>query len=266
MALTRKDFGDNPHAGANRNNAASRGWGRGWPNCSSSKMRIAAGGGVRITVRQEIVELVETLLDATAAMGYRLIPGQCWGYACRAIRGSNVASNHSWGLAVDINSLANPMQTRFKTDIPPRVVKMWEACGFYWGGRYVNRPDAMHFERLGTPDDVAADLKKAKGFLAAARGETKPAPKPEPDKPTSTKDVKLGDRVLRLGMSGADVALLQRFLGRDAEGNRLVADGQYGPKTQAAVRAYQKMRGLAVDGIAGPKTLGPIIEAVGGKS
>lgn len=178
-SFSRAAYGSNPHAGANRNNASARGWGPGWPNCQSSKMATAAGGGVRVTVRREVVDLVATLLDATAAMGYKPRPGQCWGFACRAIRGASSPSNHSWGLAVDVNSLTNPMQATFKSDIPPAVVRMWEDCGWYWGGRYGSRPDAMHFEYLGKPADVARHLAKAKAFLATAKGE-KPSPTPDP--------------------------------------------------------------------------------------
>jgi peptidoglycan DL-endopeptidase CwlO len=44
---------------------------------------------------------------------------------------------------------------------------------------------------------------------------------------------------------------LQRILG-------VAADGEYGPITRAAVRRYQQARGLLVDGIAGPQTLGAL--------
>jgi peptidoglycan hydrolase-like protein with peptidoglycan-binding domain len=44
---------------------------------------------------------------------------------------------------------------------------------------------------------------------------------------------------------------LQRLLG-------VAADGEYGPITRAAVRRYQQARGLLVDGIAGPQTLGAL--------
>jgi len=44
-------------------------------------------------------------------------------------------------------------------------------------------------------------------------------------------------------------AALQRLLG-------IASDGEYGPITRAAVRDYQASRGLLVDGIAGPQTLG----------
>lgn len=53
---------------------------------------------------------------------------------------------------------------------------------------------------------------------------------------------------LKLGSKGSEVVALQKFLG-------LKADGDFGPKTDAAVKRWQKNNGLAVDGIVGPKTL-----------
>lgn len=53
---------------------------------------------------------------------------------------------------------------------------------------------------------------------------------------------------LRVGSKGAWVKSLQSKL-------KVVADGAFGPKTQAAVKAYQKSKGLKQDGVAGPLTL-----------
>jgi hypothetical protein len=162
------DYGPDPHAGANRNNAAARGWGSGWPNCDRAKQVKVKKAGVMVVVRREIAELVAVLFEATEKRySYDIKSGQTWGFACRPIRGSTTtASNHSWGLAVDINSLANPMGAPFRSDMPPSMVRMWEACGFYWGGRYTARPDAMHYEYIFRAADVPGHLRKAKAFLA----------------------------------------------------------------------------------------------------
>lgn len=57
---------------------------------------------------------------------------------------------------------------------------------------------------------------------------------------------------LRLGATGADVAVLQRRL--NAQGAQITVDHVFGPATDAAVRAFQRSHGLIVDGIAGPRT------------
>ena len=57
---------------------------------------------------------------------------------------------------------------------------------------------------------------------------------------------------LRLGASGDDVRYLQTLL--RAVGEPLTVDGQFGPKTEQAVKDFQRIYGLAVDGVVGPKT------------
>ncbi|WP_329105526.1 peptidoglycan-binding protein [Micromonospora sp. NBC_01699] len=66
----------------------------------------------------------------------------------------------------------------------------------------------------------------------------------------------LGGRALKQGATGSDVRELQRLL--TAQGYKLDQDGEFGPKTLAAVKAFQKNRKLAVDGQAGPKTIGAL--------
>jgi len=57
---------------------------------------------------------------------------------------------------------------------------------------------------------------------------------------------------LRYGSRGDEVKNLQNALNQ--AGYQLDVDGQYGQKTQAAVRDYQQKNGLAVDGVAGDNT------------
>ena len=54
------------------------------------------------------------------------------------------------------------------------------------------------------------------------------------------------------GSTGPAVEQLQIAL--VALGYPLVVDGEYGPRTEAAVRDFQQRNGLEVDGIAGPDT------------
>ena len=67
-----------------------------------------------------------------------------------------------------------------------------------------------------------------------------------------------GARTLKSGMAGNDVWVLQNRLNGAARkyANALgsSADGQFGPKTQAAVKLFQKDFGLGEDGIVGPMT------------
>lgn len=63
----------------------------------------------------------------------------------------------------------------------------------------------------------------------------------------------LGARPLGRGDAGGDVADLQARLMQEP-GIVLEIDGQFGPLTEAAVRAFQRAHGLAADGIAGART------------
>lgn len=58
--------------------------------------------------------------------------------------------------------------------------------------------------------------------------------------------------MLRLGSRGDEVRELQTLLVR--AGVAVTVDGDYGPATRDAVKAFQKASGLTVDGVAGPAT------------
>lgn len=73
-----------------------------------------------------------------------------WGYACRAKTGGTSWSVHSWGVAIDTNTLRNPYgQTwwdgrgangkRYGRFLP----NLWMSRHFYWG---LNFNDPMHFQ------------------------------------------------------------------------------------------------------------------------
>ncbi|MCA3011292.1 MAG: peptidoglycan-binding protein [Myxococcaceae bacterium] len=62
---------------------------------------------------------------------------------------------------------------------------------------------------------------------------------------------------VQLGNRGANVAAVQREL-LAAGLNPGPVDGDFGPRTLAAVRAYQRRFGLTLDGIVGPQTWGKL--------
>ena len=62
-------------------------------------------------------------------------------------------------------------------------------------------------------------------------------------------------RVLTQGAYGWDVSALQFMLARAGHLRLLDVDGHFGASTKTALTRFQRSRGLAVDGIAGPATL-----------
>lgn len=155
--------------------AETRGWGT---PCSGTVRTLVRGDGLRLPVRAELVDLTAMLIDETERLGYDVRPGETWGFACRRISGSSTWSNHAWGLAVDLNAPANPYASadwharnargpwpHLVSDIPPKVVALWEGCGYRWGGRYLTKPDPMHLEFMGTPQDAAAATERLRARL-----------------------------------------------------------------------------------------------------
>ncbi len=196
-------------------------------------MTTVRAGGVAVSVHGGIAPLVAWLLDQTVARGYGPRQGECWGFANRAIRGTNTPSNHSWGLAVDINAPANPMTDRLVTDMPAWMPDLWKSKQFRWGGDYRTRKDAMHYEFMGTPGDARRLIAELGGVpMAMTSGGARPT--------------------LKKGAKGPAVSQLQERL--NAHGAGLAVDGSFGPKTDRAVRAFQQARGLVVDGICGKNT------------
>jgi hypothetical protein len=74
-----------------------------------------------------------------------------WSYLNRDVRGGRSKSNHAFGIAIDINALANVVGT--PGDMPVEVVAQWEREGGDWGGDW-SRPDPMHFETHLTPEEI----------------------------------------------------------------------------------------------------------------
>lgn len=234
-----------------RNDAAQRGWGSGWPACHGDRMvYLRRRDGFAQPLRREIVPIVAWLMDETERRGYDIHPDWSWGFNCRAIRGSNWPSNHSWGLALDINAPTNPMISgALHSDMPDWLPGLWKAHGFYWGGDYGSnrwdgrrwvgtsgsRYDAMHMEYVLSPFDAAH-------MTASINGQPGPGPNPPPVTPPP---FRLG-RALKPGMSGDDVKHAQSLLlwmsvrHQDQRVNPGKVDGIYGAQTERATLAFKR--------------------------
>lgn len=156
----------------------ARGWGKGYPVNRMPDMRlVVAPSGAKWYVHKDIAFIVSTAVNQIEANGYKFDHGPIdtdddWGYSNRPIRGSKRPSNHSWGLAIDIDAQNYPMGQRKKK--PPQwVIDTFRRFGFTWGGQW-GRPDPMHFEFMGTPAD-AARIRRQLGEFPS-----EPAPKPTP--------------------------------------------------------------------------------------
>ena len=74
---------------------------------------------------------------------------------------------------------------------------------------------------------------------------------------------KLGDRILKNGMTGDDVKELQTCLiGLDYDCGAWGTDGEFGDATEQAVEQFQHAHGCMVDGEVGPETLAALEKAM----
>lgn len=98
------------------------------------------------------------------------------------------------------------------------------------------------------PLDPRLDMNAFRSFVDLILNGTVPATVPIPlAEPPTTQGGSPGRPTLRRGMIGALTRLVQAKVG-------LTVDGNFGPKTEAAVRKFQRDHGLVPDGIVGPKT------------
>lgn len=86
---------------------------------------------------------------------------------------------------------------------------------------------------------------------------------PDPLNTTSLAAAVQGGQLLQRGSRGAAVEELQGFLNArgitDTNGQTLVVDGIFGRATRSALKRYQDLSAIEVDGVAGPETLRAIL-------
>ncbi|HSJ05929.1 MAG TPA: peptidoglycan-binding protein [Longimicrobiales bacterium] len=214
------------------------------PGCDVPLCTVELVQGVPVRCHESVATAVKALGRVLEAHGYAVRRGDTGAYSCRPITGGSGYSLHAYGIALDINWNTNPYRADnvLVTDMPGAMVrnilrvrtgggvKVWR-----WGGHFRSVKDAMHFEVACAPADLAEGIDWDTVHQPALR-EASPHRWPL---------VQRGDR-------GPAVEELHRLLEVAAPGEP--GFGHFGPRTDAAVRAYQESRGLAVDGRVGRQT------------
>lgn len=137
------------------------------PACkpASSRITISLYGNGRITVDRRCEQAFRSLDKCLVRHNYKTRAADTGAYVCRRITGGSGYSLHAYGIAADLNWNSNPYGKRLITDMPPAMVRDIKALRtrngkqvFGWGGDYRTNKDAMHFEVVCTPADLATGI------------------------------------------------------------------------------------------------------------
>lgn len=241
--------------------------GNGWPASPDLRTRVIEPvSGVRLAIvdNDNVADLFTYLVqqfhkrvdDVTKPH-----PKDDWGYEYRPnVNNPSRLSNHSSGTAIDLDATEHPnaVQTA-KTYSSQQISTVHKILAemdgvIRWGGDYSGTPDAMHFEINVQPGDprLAAAAHKVRKQTGKPSTPTTPNKPTTPSKP-STGSIPAYPGLAKFKDRNEIVRAYQQRL-RDRGWTSVQVDGIFGDKTQAAVRAFQKEKGLKVDGIAGPAT------------
>lgn len=138
---------------------------------------------------------------------------------------------------------------------PDNVVGHYEAAAAGYGS---NHADPRNWQRKfgGSMEQFRADVRALLGQVDGTTSASKPAAKQEPVQETTTAQPASGVismKTLRNGNKGTQVKVLQWLLKENGFDSGAV-DGIFGSKTSAAVKAYQKAKGLETDAVVGKIT------------
>lgn len=186
--------------------------------------------------------------------GERVLIDDCWGFAARQIMSRVGISLAGYGCTSGYNDAKNWIERGKIQDMP-----MDKVCLVFMDKKNIKEHVGIH---IGGGDIIHCSGTVKRGKITD-RGWTHYAipvglggDTPMPTRPT-----------IRKGSQGADVKYLQEQLikaGFDL--GSYGADGKFGAKTEAAVKAFQSMHGLKADGIVGPMTWGEIDKIDQGKT
>lgn len=116
----------------------------------------------KVTVHKAIANDLKNVLQKAQDAGFRVYEVQ--GFSWRNVSGSGTKSQHSYGLAIDINVKENcqikngkitagsfwkPEENEYSIPKDGVLVKAFKAIGWGWGGTWKSSKDYMHFSYTG---------------------------------------------------------------------------------------------------------------------
>ena len=135
------------------------------PACTAPFARLNLYGEGVVTVDVLIVDAVKALNAVLIDWDYRTRRADTGAYNCRPITGGTNYSLHAYGIAVDLNWSTNPYGRTLVTDMAIGMIEAIEGIRtaggvqvWRWGGRYSNNKDAMHFEVVASPAELARGI------------------------------------------------------------------------------------------------------------
>ena len=138
----------------------------GWPVNPPRTARTIPGTGVRVTVADGpagdvLIHVLGQVNSRVEDISMNSERGEAddWGYAERNVRGAESISNHASGTAVDMNATRHALGAQ-NTFTPAQTQEIHRILGevdnvVRWGGDYTGRRDEMHFEIIGSQEEVA---------------------------------------------------------------------------------------------------------------
>jgi peptidoglycan hydrolase-like protein with peptidoglycan-binding domain len=168
-------------------------------------------------------------------------------------KGFNIAPGRDKGDDYDVNPFLSQLDTdsNLSNDLLNKIGLGTSEQKMAWVGQGLTPASGVTAEmRQNDPAAAAAQYAKVDPPKITSSGGQSPSTLVNQiqNQTTTAPQFTLAAGNLRSGSSGTNVFQLQTLLGG------LTADGKYGPKTQAAVKAFQTKYGLTPDGIVGPNT------------
>jgi hypothetical protein len=116
------------------------------PKSDGETIKIQGINGISIKLEQ-----ISKELDDLPAEFKKYVINTSGTFNWRVISGTNRLSNHSFAIAIDINTKYSDYwqwakgEYKYKNSIPHQIVEIFEKHGFIWGGKWYHY-DTMHFE------------------------------------------------------------------------------------------------------------------------